>query len=164
MIHEDRMTARIEGEFVVFLIGMRINQPWKIHKWLPTMLAMPCMLKELYQNPDLGLLHHEMWVSRTIILVQYWRSMDQLMSYASNKNAAHLPAWQAFNRSVGSDGSVGIWHETYAIQDASRHAGAYETMYVNMPAFGLGKAGLLEKAQGKRNTARGRLGAAATGN
>jgi hypothetical protein len=57
-----------------------------------------------------------------------------------------------------------IWHETYAIQDASRHAGACETMYVNMPAFGLGKAGLLEKAQGKRNTARGRLGAAATGN
>jgi hypothetical protein len=90
--------------------------------------------------------------------------MDQLMSYASNKNAAHLPAWQAFNRSVGSDGSVGIWHETYTIQDASQRDGAYETMYINMPAFGLGKAGLLEKAQGKRSTARGRLSAAATGN
>ena len=86
------------------------------------------------QVVDLGLLHHEMWVSRTIILLQYWRSMDQLMSYASNRDAAHLPAWQHFNRSVGSDGSVGIWHETYAIQDASRHAGACETMYVNMPA------------------------------
>ena len=91
MIHKDRMTARLEGEFVVFLIGMRINQPWKIHKWLPTLLAMPRMLKELYQHPSLGLLHHEMWISRTIILVQYWRSMAQLLAYATQRDAQHLP-------------------------------------------------------------------------
>jgi hypothetical protein len=163
MIHKDRMTARLEGEFVVFLIGMRINQPWKIHKWLPTLLAMPRMLKELYQHPSLGLLHHEMWVSRTIILVQYWRSMDQLMSYASNKNTAHLPAWQQFHRSIGTDGSVGIWHETYAIQDGAKVTGAYENIYINMPAFGLGKAGILKKTQGKYSTARGRLSAESTG-
>ena len=30
-----RVTAEIEGDFVVFLIGMRINKPWKVHKWLP---------------------------------------------------------------------------------------------------------------------------------
>ena len=24
-----RVTARIEGDFVLFLIGMRINKPWK---------------------------------------------------------------------------------------------------------------------------------------
>jgi hypothetical protein len=30
-----RMTAQVEGECVVFLIGMRINRFWKIHKWLP---------------------------------------------------------------------------------------------------------------------------------
>ena len=40
----ERMTAEIEGDFVVFLIGMRINKPWKIHKWLPVFLAMPKML------------------------------------------------------------------------------------------------------------------------
>jgi hypothetical protein len=28
-----RMSAQIEGNFVVFLIGMRINKPWKVHKW-----------------------------------------------------------------------------------------------------------------------------------
>ena len=43
------------------------------------------------------------------------------------------------NAKVGSDGSVGIWHETYAIDP-----GAYENIYNNMPAFGLGKAGRLE--------------------
>jgi len=30
-----RVAAQIEGDFVVFLIGMRINKPWKVHKWLP---------------------------------------------------------------------------------------------------------------------------------
>ena len=30
-----RVTAEIEGDFVVFLIGLRINKPWKVHKWLP---------------------------------------------------------------------------------------------------------------------------------
>ena len=46
-----RMTAEIEGDFVVFLIGMRINKPWMIHKWLPVFLAMPRMLKELEATP-----------------------------------------------------------------------------------------------------------------
>ena len=42
-----RMTVKLEGDFVVFLIGMRINKFWKIHKWLPVARAMPRMLKEL---------------------------------------------------------------------------------------------------------------------
>ena len=46
-IHKGRWTAEIEGDFVVFLIGMRVNKPWKVHKWLPVFLAMPRMLKEL---------------------------------------------------------------------------------------------------------------------
>jgi GH15 family glucan-1,4-alpha-glucosidase len=152
MVIKDRMTASIEGDFVVFLIGMRINQFWKIHKWLPVAAAMPKMLKELYTHPEMGLLHHEMWFSRTIILVQYWRSMDQLLSYAKNKDAKHLPAWSAFNKAVGQDGSVGIWHETYSIAK-----GHYETIYGNMPPFGLGRAGKLEKAVGRRNSASDRL-------
>jgi hypothetical protein len=32
MIHKEKMTATIEGDFVIVLIGMRINQFWKIHK------------------------------------------------------------------------------------------------------------------------------------
>jgi len=35
MLHTDRLTAQFDEAFVVFLIGMRINRPWKIHKWLP---------------------------------------------------------------------------------------------------------------------------------
>jgi hypothetical protein len=33
MIHPDRLTARIDGDFVVFLIGMRINRPLRVDRW-----------------------------------------------------------------------------------------------------------------------------------
>ena len=53
-INDTRMTALIEGDFVVFLIGMRINKPWKLHKWLPVFFGMPRMLKELQRDPASG--------------------------------------------------------------------------------------------------------------
>jgi len=59
-IHAQKMAAEMDGEFVVFLIGMRINKPWKIHKWLPVFLAMPRMLKELAAHPEIGFLGHVM--------------------------------------------------------------------------------------------------------
>jgi hypothetical protein len=152
MLFHDRMTARMEGDFVVFLIGMRINRPLAVHKWLPAARAMPQMLAELYTKPELGFLSHEMWFSRTIILVQYWRSLDALLAYAKARESAHLPAWQHFNRLVGTDGTVGIWHETYAVQ-----RGAYENVYVNMPRFGLAKAGTLVEARAGLQSAAGRL-------
>ncbi|KAI1692677.1 hypothetical protein DdX_21115 [Ditylenchus destructor] len=82
MIHPERLTARLDGDFVVFLIGMCINQPLKLHKWLPVAAAMPRMLKELKQQPERGLLHADLWFSRTILVLQYWRSMEQLLAYA----------------------------------------------------------------------------------
>lgn len=152
MIRRERLTAEVHGEFVVFLIGMRINKLWKIHRWLPVIRAMPKMLKELSKNPQMGLLSYEMWFGRTTIMVQYWRSKEQLLSYAINKDAEHLPAWKAFNQSVGTNGDVGIWHETYVVAP-----GSYENIYANMPEFGLGRAGILNPASGKRFSARGRL-------
>ncbi|SEK09069.1 protein of unknown function [Variovorax sp. OK605] len=152
MIRKERLTAKLEGDFVVFLIGMRINQPLKVHKWLPVAAAMPRMLKELYRQPERGLLHAEFWFSRTIVVLQYWRSMEQLLAYAKDKEAEHLPAWRAFNKSVGTDGSVGIWHETYAVSP-----GTYENIYVNMPPFGLGRAGTAQSVVEANRSAAARL-------
>jgi hypothetical protein len=53
-----RMSAEVDGDFVVFVIGMRINKLWKVHKWLPVFLAMPRMLKELEKQPESGFLGH----------------------------------------------------------------------------------------------------------
>ena len=153
MLIRERVTAELPGEFVVFLIGMRINNPLRVHQWLPVAAAMPRMIKELARQPELGLLHAENWFSRTLLMVQYWRSMDQLLAYATNREAEHLPAWKAFNQAVGTNGAVGIWHETYGISP-----GRFESIYVNMPQFGLGKAGSVVPASGHRKFARGRLG------
>ena len=49
-IVKDRVTAKKDNGFVVFLIGMRINYIWKIHKWFPIFISFPKMVKELIKN------------------------------------------------------------------------------------------------------------------
>lgn len=150
-----RMSAEIEGEFVVFLIGMRVNRPWKLHKWLPIFLAMPKMLKELEANPESGFLGH---CGLGRVIVQYWRSFEHLESYALAKDKKHWPEWVAFNRRLGnSRGDIGIWHETYIVKP-----GNYEAIYSGMPPFGLGKVSKLVPATGNRESARARMTAAAS--
>jgi hypothetical protein len=147
-ILSQRVTAEIEGEIVVFLIGMRINRLWKIHKWLPVALAMPRMLRELFSDSSSGFLGAHSWFGLTTIMLQYWRSFDHLERYARDKSRQHFPAWAAFNRAVGSGGDVGIWHETYRIRP-----GDYECIYNNMPLFGLAKATKAVPASGHRESA-----------
>lgn len=154
-ILNQRMTSAAEGDVVVFLIGMRVNRWWKPWQWLRTPVAMSRMLRELAQHPELGMLGSEAYFGRTTLMVSYWKSMEHLLAYATLRTAEHLPAWRAFNRTVGTNGDVGIWHETYRAR-----AGDYESVYLNMPAFGLGKATGLREALGPRVSAAGRLGAA----
>jgi hypothetical protein len=156
-IIDRRVCAEIEGTFVVFLIGIRLNRWWKFWQWLPVFQAMPRMLIELGRHPELGMLH-----ARThfgfpgTMVVQYWRSYAALEAYASARDKAHLPAWAAFNKAVGSNGDVGIWHETFVIEP-----GTYENVYNNMPAWGMGRAGTLHEATGERARAMGRMKAKA---
>ncbi|MDQ2837838.1 MAG: DUF4188 domain-containing protein [Actinomycetota bacterium] len=121
---------------VVFLIGMRINSWHSIRHWLPVLLAMPPMIREVLGDPNSGCLQVRSFLSgRTILTVQYWTSTEHLMAYAHGTQAKHLPAWRAFNRRAGRSSAVGIFHETYPIA-----AGAAESVYRSMPAFGLAAA------------------------
>ena len=149
-VNPGRLTAEIDGDFVVFLIGMRINKPWKLHKWLPVFLAMPRMLKELKNKPESGFLGH---IFGPTAIVQYWRSFEDLEKFARDKDDPHLNAWRQFNKTIGSDGSLGIFHETFLVD-----AGKYEALYGNMPVFGLASAANHVPATGRRETARRRLG------
>jgi hypothetical protein len=153
-VNVGRHAARIEGDFVVFLIGARINKPWKVREWWPVFTAMPRMLKELERDPASGFLGatQGLWVTGPS-LVQYWRSFEHLERYARDPGSAHLPAWKAFNqRSRGTD-AVGIWHETYKVR-----AGEYEAIYGGMPTIGLAKASELVPI-GSTTTAASRIGA-----
>lgn len=151
-----RFTALREEPFVVFVIGMRINSLWKVHRWAPVAAAMPRMLKELYKNRELGFLGAQMWFSRTIVVIQYWNSVEQLNAYAKARDQAHLPAWAAFNKAVGGTGDVGVFHETYRIAP-----GQFECVYVDMPPFGLGAIGPTTPATGALAGAEGRMKAGA---
>lgn len=151
-IRAERLTARIDGEVVVFLIGMRINRLWKVHKWLPVARAMGRMLREIQADPSSGYLHHESWGGNPSLMLQYWRSFEALESYATDKAREHRSAWAAFNRAVGSSGDVGIWHETYRVR-----AGDFECVYNNMPLFGLAKATTAVPASGRLESAPGRM-------
>jgi hypothetical protein len=146
------MTAQIEGEFVVFLIGMRINRFWKMHKWLPVALAMPRMLKELAAEPVSGFLGAESCLGNPTIMVQYWRSFEHLERYSRQPDRQHLPAWTAFNRMARNNADVGIWHETYRVRP-----GDFECIYTNMPAFGLGKVARTVPVVGRMDSAGGRM-------
>ena len=167
-----RMSAELQGDFVVFLIGMRINKPWKVHKWLPVARAMGPMLRVLsrasasarselaspaarsQRGHDLGLLAFTSWVGpHGPLLVQYWRSFADLERFAREPSLPHHAAWRDFNRRVGTDGDVGIWHETYQVR-----AGQYESVYANMPMFGLAAAGAHVPVGKRGDTAAERLG------
>ena len=154
-IFKGRYTAQIEGPFVVFIIGMRVNHFWALRRWVPTAMAMGPMLQTLYTHQqDKGFLGAQTFLYwRGVALVQYWRSFEDLERFARSKDDPHLKSWQRFNKAIGGDGSVGIFHETYQVQ-----AGQHEAIYANMPAFGLAAATQHVPIAGRRQSARGRIG------
>lgn len=153
-VYPGRFTAAHRGPVTVFIIGMRINKLSRIDKWLPVVRAMRPMIAELTTQPDSGYLGGEFLRSglRTVVFLQYWRSIDHLEAYATDRNQRHLPAWKDFYRKANRGEAVGIFHETYCVEP-----GNFETVYGNMPQFGLAKVVGLSAAEGARNKARARM-------
>jgi hypothetical protein len=149
-----RMTHDYDGDLVVFLIGMRINKPWRPDLWMPVFFAMPAMLAELSKDKDSGLMGYRLtFGAGGPLLVQYWSSHEKLYGYANDRNAAHRPAWAAFNRLARkAPGAVGIWHETYLVERA-------ESIYSGMPVSGLAAATTSVPVARRGETAVQRLGA-----
>ena len=150
-IYNGRFIGSTEESLVLFIIGMRINKFFSFTKWIPVFQAMGPMIKELYQNPELGFRNTEFLLSwRGVTLIQYWRSFEDLEAYAQGKT--HSVAWKNFNQKIKDDGSVGIYHETYIIEK-----GASEAIYNNMPKYGLSKAYSHTRVASKTESARNRI-------
>lgn len=154
-IFNGRYMAQIEGDFVVFLIGARINSWRKLLKLAWIGQANNAMYQVLAEKPEYGLLGTESFsrnMFRESINITYWRSYEHLERFAHSKDDPHLATWRRFNREIAGDGSFGIWHETYLVK-----AGNYECIYGNMPVFGLAKASTHVPITGRKQSSRGRM-------
>ena len=149
-VNQGRWKAEIEGDFVVFLIGARLEplHPLRSIRDLGGRRGMKHMLDYLTEHPEKGLLGYQLGLPT---IVQYWRSFEHLEAFARDKEDPHLEAWRNYWRRVGKQPRTGIWHETYLVR-----AGEYEAFYGNMPEFGLGKAGSLVRAS-EADSARERM-------
>ena len=132
-----RFLAVNEEPIAVLLIGMRVNRWRAPARWLPVVFGMPGMIRELTSDPESGLLGYKLlWGPRLgeVMLVQYWRKAGDIRDFAHDPARQHRPAqdrfWSRYLRSVGA---VGIWHEMYSVRP-----GAYQCLYGDMPASGVG--------------------------
>ncbi len=119
----------------VFMVGIRVNRwraPWH---WLPLLLALPPMVRELAAEPDSGLLGYRLLLGpgvRQAMLLQYWRDAEDLHTFARDPNSPHRAAQRRFWRHYSAAGAaVGVWHELLP-------ASAPESLYGNMPPTGIG--------------------------
>ncbi len=137
-IRQGRWTAEIDGDFVVFIIGARINSWRHLVAALGDLggrRGMNHMLRYLTEHPEKGLLGYE---TAGFTIIQYWRSFEHLEAFAKDSEDPHLDAWRGYWRRIGKGTRAGIWHETFLVR-----AGEYEAVYGNMPPRGLGRAGRL---------------------
>jgi hypothetical protein len=122
---------------VVFLVGIRINSWRRPGHWLPLLLAMPAALRELRAQPQGGLLGYRLFLGpgpRQGMLLQYWRSADDLHTFAHHPASSHRAAQQRLWRHyAAAAGAVGVWHEMLPLA-----AGSYHSLYGNMPPTGIG--------------------------
>lgn len=155
-----RFAAAHSESLVVFLIGMRINRFLRPDKWMPAARAMPVMLAELEADAASGFLGAELLygLPRLLITLQYWRDFESLEAYAHARDRQHWPAWAAFNKAAGEDRSVGLFHEAYRVE-----AGRIETVYGDMPPYGLGRVSGLIPATASRHATLARMRSGAVG-
>ena len=146
--------ADLPPDGAAFLTGMTINRPWRVRSWLPVARAMTRMLASIAQDPDSAVLNSRTWMSgRTLMVMQHWRSHEELGRFASDPDHPHAAAMRDFNRRLAGTGDVGVWHETYTVTPE-----LVESLYGNMPPLSLTAAyGAVPLRQARDGGATGRV-------
>ncbi len=143
-IYRERMAAEIDGEYVVYINGMRLNKLRALPKYLRAGLAAGKMFERLAADPDNGFLGYLPAFTglRSGAAIQYWRSLEDIKRFAHDPDDLHVPAWLWYDEEVGDNGELGFWAELYVVSD-----GTFETFYRNMPPIGLGEHGSLVRME-----------------
>src|ERR1700740_3202165 len=118
---------------------------------LPTLISFGPKIRQAVEAQPDGLLLHENLLFSLFPphagMRQYWRDFDSLERWA--RSLPHLDWWQKFLRDRA--GTI-FWHETYF------RGGQIESVYIDMPRFGLAKFAPVTPARGSLFSARRRLG------
>lgn len=131
-----RKAVELEDGMVIYINGIRLNRLRGLPQYLMANWKVAKMFKRLAADPDSGFLGYELALMgpRHGAAIQYWRSLDDLRRFASDREDMHVPAWQWFNRV--DDGSIGFWSELYVIGLED-----YETFFRNVEGVGLSRFG-----------------------
>ena len=148
-----RHHAELDGEVIVFPIGMKINRWWAIHRWFRPVVSTVRLWRHVqFVRPDGYLFGYLFFYSRGVGMVQYWRDFEALEAFAQDRGQPHLAAWRQLVSQTSHDQTFGYWHETYVV-DASNS----ETIYGSMAPFGLAAAAGYATVGAKSENARSRL-------
>ena len=134
-------SARCDGDFVVFMIGIRPNGANPFTKTFTEVAnAFRSMVAELEAEPKWGYMGGDVYVGAnqrksTIMTVQYWRSYEALQKWTHTRMGIHVKTMMDYMKIDRFEGVNGIWHETYKVRD-----GEYEAIYAHMPPIGLALA------------------------
>ena len=92
----ERMAAEIDGEYVIYINGMRLNKLRALPKYLRAGFAAAKMFKQLEADPDSGFLGYlpAYMGLRSGAAIQYWRSLEDIKWFAQDPDGPHVPAWQ----------------------------------------------------------------------
>jgi hypothetical protein len=134
-------SARYDGDFVVFLIGIRPNGANPFTQSFSRIgKAFKSMVEELEADPTLGYMGGDMYIGANsrksaTLHVQYWRDYESLQKWTHKRMSIHVKTMLEYMKTDQFEGVNGIWHETYKVRD-----GEYEAVYGNMPPIGLALA------------------------
>lgn len=130
------MAAEIDGEYVIYINGMRLNRLRALPKYVRAGLAAGRMFEELEADSDSGFLGYlpAYMGLRCGAAIQYWRSLEDIRRFAQDPDGPHVLAWQWYDEAVGDGGDLGFWAELYVVKE-----GNFETFYRNVPPIGLGE-------------------------
>jgi len=138
-VNRSRMSAHLDGDFVVFMTSMRINRYWKVHKWWPNVRANIRVLSALTKHKEqIGFLGGHIWIGlRGPLVITYFRSLEHLERFANDSAQPHVKEWHDYFRRIGDSADVAVWHEMFAVR-----SGEWEAVYDYMPhPIGLARAG-----------------------
>ena len=140
MINQGRYYARQEQDFVLFVLGLRVNHYWNFREVLKLYRLIPKVFAEARQLGGIGYLGGTYrFTLREPLIIQYWQSMDALQRFAHDPAHSHAQIWKLYHATAGKSGSIGIWHEAYHIVPKGQ-----QSNYFNMPFTGMGQFSPIE--------------------